>query len=162
MTSASLHEQQARATAFAAEHLDECVAELIEMAETSILPAGRVRELAALCGFVGSNHLTYAINEVQRQVLLHHAAQTQAKKAFSAADYAQQQVAVARQRNDELRDDSKWRLDVWFYHGGTPFHELTPYGIASAAWDASRAALAQQVNEQLEDAGQDGMPVLPA
>lgn len=158
MTAVSLQEQQARASAFATEHLDECAAELVEMAETSILPAGRVRELGALCGFVGSNHLTYAINEVQRQVLRQHAAQTQAKKAFSAAGYAQQQVAIAQQRNEELRDDSKWRLDVWFYHGGTPFHELTPYGIASAAWNASRAALAEQVDQHLEDAGQDSMP----
>jgi hypothetical protein len=158
MTNQDLHAQQARATAFATEHLAACAADIIEWERTSVLPDGRMRELITLCAFVGSSRQAYAKEEVNRQVLRLFAAQSQAKQAFSAADYARQQVTVAQQRDDTLRDDSKWRLDLWFYHGGTAFHEMTPYGIASAAWTASREALAEQVNEMLEDDNKQGKP----
>jgi len=158
MTTEDLHAQQARATAFATEHLAACAADIIEWERTSVLPDGRMRELITLCAFVGSSRQAYAKDEVTRQVLRQYVEQSQAKAAFSGADYVQQQLTVAQQRDDTLREDSKWKLDLWFYHGETAFHEMTPYGIASAAWNASREALAEQVNDMLEDDNKQSKP----
>lgn len=75
MTTEDLHTKQARATAFATEHLAACAADILEWERTSVLPDGRMRELITLCAFVGSSRQPYAKNEVTRQVLQLFAAQ---------------------------------------------------------------------------------------
>ncbi|QNK01752.1 hypothetical protein [Dyella telluris] len=63
-------EAMAKAQAMAKEHVGEACAELIEWATTSILPNGRVREIAeVLQGVSEYQSLTLAQTLVQREAL---------------------------------------------------------------------------------------------
>lgn len=49
-------------------------------------------------------------------------------------------------------EDSQWRFELWFLHGDIAFPDLSTRGVAQAAWDAARAALAEQQAEALQAA----------
>lgn len=151
MKTETIQQLQDRAIAFAQKHLVACAADVVEWETSGELPYGRLRELVELFAFAGSNSRTLAKAEVQRLAMRQYLALAEEKKTFSAAGYAQEQLRAAQAQNDELRADSKWKFELWFNHGDVAFHELTPYGIASAAWTASRRALAEQVDEALQE-----------
>lgn len=162
MKAETVQQYKAAAVAFVANHLEGCAANLVELADTGEVPYGPLRELMALFEFEPGNSLAHAKAEVERQVLQQYLVLAAEKKPFSGFGYVQAQRQIAAQQDATLEDDSTWRFELWFYNGETPFHELTPYGVARAGWNASRLALTEQVDELLMPVVQDYTPVSPA
>ena len=62
-------ESMARMREFTNEHLVECCAELLHWHKESILPDGKVRELAALCTFDEYNRISHAERMIELAAL---------------------------------------------------------------------------------------------
>lgn len=90
------------AQAFAAEHLAECAAELIEWQDTAILRDGRVRELAAKCEKFISNHDSLPVAES----LINRAAVERARAAL-----AQSPVSAEGLTDDQISKGGRHMAD---------------------------------------------------
>lgn len=71
--------QRLAAEKFCADHLVECCREMLEFSDSTVLPAGRIRELAQLYSYAGTRALSVAQSEVGRQALMRVAADNTSK-----------------------------------------------------------------------------------
>lgn len=141
MANNEMKEFRAESRAFAAKHLKECAAEIIEWQDTAVLRDGRVRELAALCGKFIDNHdqLRVAeslINRAAIDAVAPAPAQAEPSDALPDPHWAKTQSYTA----DQLRAYAKQAI------------EATRCGVLSdaALEEARREGWAQGMQEAQE------------
>ena len=122
---------------FSREHLTACCAEMVELANTGVLPQGRVRELATMCAtFAGSDGLKVA------EAMVKHEAMFQVANGGVAVEVATQRTLPPRGQPVELDRWGKAAPDTGLLLQRKPDGYWTPWHVAQAALEAARGAQA--------------------